>query len=64
MKVPRDVGNSARCQQGSMVKVVDQLTPPRRKRYNKNKKKAWRKKADITEVEERLEDKRREERYG
>ncbi|XP_045132530.1 ribosome biogenesis protein NOP53-like isoform X2 [Portunus trituberculatus] len=47
-----------------MVKVVDQVTDPKRKRFNKNKKKAWRKKANITEVEERLEDQRREERYG
>ncbi|KAK8397958.1 hypothetical protein O3P69_003695 [Scylla paramamosain] len=59
------VGSSGRCQHGgSMVKVVDQVTEPKRKRFNKNKKKAWRKKADITEVEERLEEQRREERYG
>lgn len=47
-----------------MVNVVDQVTAPKRKRFNKNKKKAWRKKTDISEVEERLEDERREERYG
>lgn len=47
-----------------MVEVVDQVTEPKRKRFNKNKKKAWRKKVDITEVEQRLEDQRREERYG
>ncbi|XP_066964978.1 ribosome biogenesis protein NOP53 [Macrobrachium rosenbergii] len=48
-----------------MVKVIvnkgDQL---KRKRYSKNKKKAWRKKTQINDVEEHLEDQRREERYG
>ena len=47
-----------------MVNVVDEVTAAKRKRFNKNKKKAWRKKTDITEVEERLENERREERHG
>ncbi|KAG7157808.1 ribosome biogenesis protein NOP53-like [Homarus americanus] len=47
-----------------MVEVVDQVVPLKRKRYNKNKKKAWRKKTDISEVEDTLEEERREERYG
>lgn len=47
-----------------MVKVVDKVGPPKRKRYNKNKKKAWRKKAEIQDIEDKLEEDRREERYG
>ncbi|XP_047474257.1 caldesmon-like [Penaeus chinensis] len=36
----------------------------KKKKYNKNKKKAWRKKADISEIEAILDDVRREERFG
>ena len=46
------------------MKVIESLERPKRKRYNKNKKKAWRKKIDITDVEEKLEDANREERFG
>nr|XP_045595140.1 ribosome biogenesis protein NOP53-like [Procambarus clarkii] len=48
-----------------MVEVVDQVVPnTKRKRFNKNKKKAWRKRTNITDVEDKLEEERREERYG
>ncbi|KAK8743647.1 hypothetical protein OTU49_001184 [Cherax quadricarinatus] len=47
-----------------MVKVVEQVVPRKRRRFNKNKKKAWRKKTNIDDVEENLEEERREERYG
>ncbi|KAK3885749.1 hypothetical protein Pcinc_010061 [Petrolisthes cinctipes] len=47
-----------------MVKVVTNVSQGKRKRYNKNKKKAWRKRADISDVEQRLEDERRIERHG
>lgn len=36
----------------------------KKKKYNKNKKKAWRKKADISDIEAILDDVRREERFG
>ena len=48
----------------SMVEVIDEVVPTKKKRYNKNKKKAWRKKAQIKDAEEHLEEKWREERYG
>ncbi|XP_064079844.1 ribosome biogenesis protein NOP53-like [Macrobrachium nipponense] len=48
-----------------MLKVItNKGDQTKRKRYSKNKKKAWRKKTQISDVEEHLEDKRREERYG
>ncbi|KAK7070923.1 Glioma tumor suppressor candidate region protein 2 [Halocaridina rubra] len=46
------------------VKIIENVSASKRKRYNKNKKKAWRKKVQIQDVEELLEEKRREERYG
>ncbi|XP_068238039.1 ribosome biogenesis protein NOP53 [Palaemon carinicauda] len=48
-----------------MVKViVNPAEKGKRKRFNKNKKKAWRKKTQIKDVEDHLEEQRREERYG
>ncbi|XP_071551206.1 ribosome biogenesis protein NOP53 isoform X12 [Panulirus ornatus] len=44
--------------------VVDQVLPKKRKRFNKNRKKAWRKKTNISEAEEALDNERREERFG
>ncbi|XP_042879235.1 ribosome biogenesis protein NOP53-like isoform X2 [Penaeus japonicus] len=46
------------------MKVVTEGTQEKKKKYNKNKKKAWRKKADISEIEAILDDVRREERFG
>ncbi|XP_076051620.1 ribosome biogenesis protein NOP53 isoform X2 [Oratosquilla oratoria] len=45
--------------------IVDEVpTRTKRKRYNKNKKKAWRKTINLRDLENALEQKRREERFG
>ena len=48
----------------SKVDFVDKLPEHKRKRWNKNKKKAHRKRIDLSDVEKSLENKRREERLG
>ncbi|KAB7500675.1 Glioma tumor suppressor candidate region protein 2 [Armadillidium nasatum] len=46
------------------MKVITEVAPKKKKRFNKNKKKAWRKKINIDDIEDHLEEKRREERHG
>merc|ERR1712176_109056 len=44
--------------------VVESVVEKKKRKGSKNKKKSWRKNTDIADVEEHLEDLRREERTG
>lgn len=44
------------------MKVIEEPTKPKRKRFAKNKKKAWKKKIDLVDIEESLTQSRRNER--